>query len=673
LLIGCPKCGFTKDKDPGKALEFCPHDGIYLVPLKTYSSRTQEKKTLNADLEGLEFVREWFPGNYEVRDGQLDFARSAHKCLNQGKTFLGSAPCGIGKSLAALLASLPLLESKKILICFRTRSQLHIYLKELKALKRRLSVVSFISKREMCPLKRISSLPYFDFLEACRRLKKNSESRTDPYCRYFRNLTSNMDKAKKAAIGCAMEILSPQKLVERMAKTGFCAYEALKTVLGEVNVFLGTYHYVFNPEIRENLLRSLGVDLSHTVVIVDEAHNLPGFSREQLSDRLTQTTIERASAEVEEFESEDSPIVKQYLEGLEDCILQPSLDRLKRGELKVLSPQSLSHIIEEELGCPGHEITEAILDYGEYVRDLREERGYDRIFSYTHRVGEFLTNFFEKRDRRYLHLIQRDKGDRIVLEVRNMDGRELTDPVLRESGGCVLMSGFLQPLDVYSDLCLYRGGDAVLREFESPFTRENRLIVVAEDVSSRLERRTGEEMGRWAEYVNAVLGVNQGNTAVFFTSYALLHALIPLIETDRDLIVEQRKTKRSRLVERLRRSDENVLLGVLGGKFSEGIDYPGRLLTGVVVVGFPYATWSPYQKALIKYFDEQFPGKGRLYAQACGRPIRSSTDRGCIVILDERVAQSKIRRCLPNYFQHEMKLVESPLECEEEIGRFWRS
>jgi DNA excision repair protein ERCC-2 len=279
-------------------------------------------------------------------------------------------------------------------------------------------------------------------------------------------------------------------------------------------------------------------------------------------------------------------------------------------------------------------------------------------------------------------LVQRDERDRVVLEVRNMDGRELTDPVLRESSGCILMSGFLSPLNVYRDLLLYPGGEAVLREFDSPFPRENRLILVARDVSSKLERRTPGEMGRWADYINGALEANQGNMAVFFTSYALLQVLQPLIETDREMVVERRETRRSAVMKVLEASDGNVLLGVLGGKFSEGIDYPGRLLTGVVVVGFPYASWSPYQEALIGYFDESFPGKGRLYAyvtpavlrliQACGRPIRSSTDRGCILILDERVAQPRIKRSLPSYFQNEMKLVESPRECVEEIRRFWK-
>ncbi len=129
------------------------------------------------------------------------------------------------------------------------------------------------------------------------------------------------------------------------------------------------------------------------------------------------------------------------------------------------------------------------------------------------------------------------------------------------------------------------------------------------------------------------------------------------------------------------RSDDNVLFGVMGGKFSEGIDYPDNILTCVVAVGLPYATWNVYQKALISYFNHQFPGKGRTYAyltpailrliQTCGRVHRSATDKGCIAILDERVTRPSIKKQLPSYYQNEMKIARNPIDCAAQIRKFW--
>ena len=119
----------------------------------------------------------------------------------------------------------------------------------------------------------------------------------------------------------------------------------------------------------------------------------------------------------------------------------------------------------------------------------------------------------------------------------------------------------------------------------------------------------------------------------------------------------------------------------MGGKLSEGIDYPNNLLTCVVAMGLPYATWNIYQRALIDYYDHQFPEKGETYAylspailrlvQTSGRVHRSPQDKGCIIILDERLTYPHIRQQLPLYFQKEMKIVEGPKDCARNVSEFW--
>ncbi|MCW3976539.1 MAG: ATP-dependent DNA helicase [Candidatus Bathyarchaeota archaeon] len=625
--------------------------------------------------------RNWFPEGYELRKGQMKFIEEASKAIKSNAVFLGSAPCGTGKSLGSMLTVLPQLGENKLLICFRTRSQLHIYLKELKALGRNPSAVSLFSKQDMCPLRRKSDLSYFDFLEECRRLKENCESFTRPYCKFYWNINRKKKEAEELALDCARKILAPKEAVRRMSRRGFCAYEALKRVLDRVDIFLGTYHYTFNPTVRAALLKSFGVSLSNVYLIVDEAHNLPTFSRELLSDRLTQNTLEGALREAETFEHESLPSVREYLGVLNAEIFQRAQEALEKEELKPLDPQKVGDLFLDQSGASGSEAAETIHEYGEHVRETRRELGYERIFSYNHRVGEFLENFFEKVGTEYIHLIHRDWRDRIVLEIRSFDGREITDSVLQQARGSILMSGFLSPPKVYRDLTLYKHGGVHLKEFDSPFPPENRLILAAENVSSRFEKRNDKMLEKWKDYIEALSEANEGNIAVFFTSYALMHTVLPLIKTNRKKIVEQRKTNRDSVIGQLTRSTDNALFGVMGGKFSEGIDYPDNLLTCVVAVGLPYATWNVYQKALINYFDHQFPGKGRTYAyltpailrliQTCGRVHRSATDKGCIVLLDERVTRPNIKNQLPSYYQTEMKIVRNPIDCAEQIRKFW--
>jgi DNA excision repair protein ERCC-2 len=449
-----------------------------------------------------------------------------------------------------------------------------------------------------------------------------------------------------------------------------------------VDIFLGTYHYAFDPMIRATLLKSLDADLSGVYVIVDEAHNLPIFSRELLSDQLTLRTVREALRETETFEHELVPSVQEYLETLDYDVFSRFQDSLEVGELRRVAPQGLSEIFQERCNFPGQEVAEIIHDYGEGVRETRRKLGYNRIYSYNHRVGEFLINFFEKEPERYLHLAHKDRRDRANMEVRCFDGRALTDPVLREAKGSILMSGFLSPIQVYRDLTLNDEKTTHLKEFNSPFPPENRLILVAKGVSSRFKERTYTTIQRWKEYIEAILEANQGNVAVFSTSYNLMHTILKHIETNRNVIVEKPKTRRQVLLKQLSRTSENALFGVMGGKFSEGVDYPGKLLTCVVAVGLPYAKWNVYQSAMISYYDKQYPERGRLYAyitpailrlvQACGRVHRSEKDKGCIAILDERVIDPKIRQLLPNYFQEEMKIISDPNEALNQIEAFWK-
>jgi DNA excision repair protein ERCC-2 len=108
-----------------------------------------------------------------------------------------------------------------------------------------------------------------------------------------------------------------------------------------------------------------------------------------------------------------------------------------------------------------------------------------------------------------------------------------------------------------------------------------------------------------------------------------------------------------------------VLLGVQGGRSSEGADYPGDQMNSVAVVGVPYAEPTARVKAQIKYYENQFPECGREYgyvvpalkkaAQAAGRPIRTLEDRGAILFMDYRFASQYCQSFLPIWIRREMK------------------
>jgi len=193
-IYACRKCKKTYTLEEYNQSGFCRACEAILIPRNKFTifHRTNIhaiKQTIEKKPSRL------IPKNYETRKEQNDFIKEATDALNKDRIFLGSAPCGIGKSLASLLAILPQLKDNKLLISFRTRSQLRIYLKELKALRLNISAVSFISKQSMCSRNFERNLSYIDFFEICKRLKENSRSSNRPQCKFYAN---NLQREKEA-------------------------------------------------------------------------------------------------------------------------------------------------------------------------------------------------------------------------------------------------------------------------------------------------------------------------------------------------------------------------------------------------------------------------------------------------------------------------------------------
>lgn len=120
-----------------------------------------------------------------------------------------------------------------------------------------------------------------------------------------------------------------------------------------------------------------------------------------------------------------------------------------------------------------------------------------------------------------------------------------------------------------------------------------------------------------------------------------------------------------------------VLLAASAGSFGEGIDLMGDFLKGVVIVGMPLTKPDLETEELIKYYDMKY-AKGWDYGyimpaiittmQNAGRCIRSETDRGVIVFLDERYLWAGYRKCFPKEWC--MKVSANP---REEIEQFYKT
>ena len=132
---------------------------------------------------------------------------------------------------------------------------------------------------------------------------------------------------------------------------------------------------------------------------------------------------------------------------------------------------------------------------------------------------------------------------------------------------------------------------------------------------------------------------------------------------------------RREFLNRFENTDEPCLaLCVLGGLFSEGIDLPGNRLVGVIITGVGLPVPSARLQAIRSCYQHHF-GDGFAYAmripgmqkvlQAAGRVIRSETDTGLVVLLDDRYFQRDYEALLPPEWKiitHDLKRAVKLLE-----------
>ena len=176
--------------------------------------------------------------------------------------------------------------------------------------------------------------------------------------------------------------------------------------------------------------------------------------------------------------------------------------------------------------------------------------------------------------------------------------------------------------------------------------------------------------------INEVVQNTPANTGIFTASFGVLNSLIAEgLEhvLDKPLFHEHRgmsSKANEKLVAEFKACSERdgaVFLGVQGGRTSEGVDFPGKQMNSVVIVGVPYAEPTPRVKAQISYYEKCFPKLGRKYgyvlpamkkaSQAAGRPIRTLEDKGAIVFLDYRFATNYCRRFLPSWMSNGLKVL----------------
>jgi DNA excision repair protein ERCC-2 len=624
---------------------------------------------------------EYFPYPFP-RQGQKEMMTAIETAVNTGANICAEAPNGFGKTCVVLSAVLPWVKenSGKVLYCARTHRQLDRVMEELLEISGRqdASGVSFRGRRHMCLNQFV--LENADFVapisEVCGQLKATGR------CSYYEKLKRS-GTPEDLLEDMPKKVLTAPEIVKYAASKSMCPYELAKRLAKVVDVVALSYLYVFDPWILDVFIPELGTSPSRMVLVQDEAHNVPATALDSASDSLTVRVVRQATREVSDGPYQDSTSF-EFCRSLTKKMLELTTG-MRENEEKIINP---IEVIDSVTSISGLDSTDRILhhmrDHGaEIKKSLLKAGKFPR--SSIHRVADFLLTWIRCAERNdYAFLLAQSGetggGKRVSLDRVALNPTSVTGPILGMVHCSVAVSGTISPLEAYAEM-LGLGSEATKVSFQNPFAMKSRLGLIVHSIDTSFQNRSKTMYDRIVDHCVAVARSTPGNTGIFTSSYSIARALIDgglERQLRRPLYIERPNMKgadNDRIIEEFKSRGEKggaVLLGVQGGRNSEGGDFPGASMESVVVVGVPYAKPTPRMKALIDYYDSVFNQKGRDYAyvlpamtraiQAAGRPVRRLDDRGVIVLLDQRFATPYLSRFIPAWLKETLQVVQDDPE-----------
>ncbi|MHA1278389.1 MAG: ATP-dependent DNA helicase [Candidatus Helarchaeota archaeon] len=635
-------------------------------------------------------VQEYFP--FTPRPGQTLMANEIYYGVLSHNHVAIEGAAGIGKTVTVLSALLPICKEEGLTLLYtaRTHSQMQRVIEELNAIQRQkshaITGICLHGRANMCLNPEIQAAGPVEAMELCNMLKKEHK------CDFYENLKS---KDVAEATGC----FTADYLREFAMDAHICPYYLGKELLPHCDVIALTYMYLISPLIRPTFFKSLKKDVSECIIVFDECHNLPHLTMNTMSLHVSLRGLNRAIREYLRHDATGKyPQILEFLKHFRNYLQEfqshygPIKDEAEVGVDKTAVQSHLKQFVDKHsidlfLFCG------VIKSFAWQVKRQLLKMNKNSYSSIAH-FGNFLEHLIHTfKEPQYLHYFTLAKNH-IQYNIRCIDCRRILAQ-LQNARSIVSISGTLNPIDAYIDICGFPSCTR-RRVLPSPFDPSKVGVFCTRGLDVSFFNRNPARYQALAKRCMEVVRATPGNTAIFTASYEVLEGLqktflIKDIKAHKYEVFIEQKVLSSKENERMineyktngHKGRKSVLLGVCGGRNSEGVDFPGVEMLSTIIVGVPLARMSHSIKQLILYYTEQFgfhKGKDYIYTlpalrranQAAGRPIRWLKDYGVIVLLDDRFTWPHYRRFLSHWINEKMVILKDrDGELEEKVATFY--
>ena len=630
---------------------------------------------------------------YKTRKNQRAIMDTITKNLQSEDDFIFESGTGSGKTICTLASALSfaLKNNKKIIYTTRTNAQQRQVILELRQIRSKMEKnqdtifgLGIQGRANMCVLARNNPDYARGTADELSRLCSNEKkmvrlNNKHDGCIYYRRFIED-NKVDNTLDWIKNSLPTAEETIEHCEKLQICPYELNKLLIKDASIVVVPYVYVFENVIRNMLFDWLSVNEKDVILIVDEAHNLPDYIRDLFSLQLSVWMLQNCIIESDKYGN--PTLIKDNLTVSDFCNIIIDIIRdlrdtyvyniFENGIIKNTPNREDAFIPTNEFEIEIlsrlkttskklHDIISDLIAYGEKIQEYKQKKG-KLPRSFIHKLGVFLEFWNNLEDNKYVKLIvDSSEGKNPRIEAYCLDP-SIVNYIIKKFYSTIHMSGTLEPLEEYRD-SMGLPKDSELVAYPSPFSHTNRKILYVNDVTTKYDEilKDKEIMERMKFYISKICNNFPKNTMVFFPSFKYLSNFkrdFNFKDMGRYFYFEEQKMSQSALMEIVNDFKSSgledgkcaTLFSVMGGRISEGMDFPAEQLEIVLIVGIPYPKPTAKQRGLQKYYELKFR-KGWEYTveaptarkllQSIGRLIRDENDKGIAVILDKRANRFK--------------------------------
>lgn len=593
-----------------------------------------------------------FPFPY--REGQRDLVTSVYRTILRKKKLFIQAPTGVGKTMATVFPAVRAVgEGLGEKIFYLTA----------KTIMRTVAEQAFSLLKEKGLLYKTITLTAKEKICFCEEAECNPDA-----CPYAKGHFDRVNDAVFDLITHSGD-WSREVLEEQAKKHMVCPFEMSLDVSDWADAVICDYNYAFDPQAHLKRFFSES-GKGEYLFLIDEAHNLVERGREMYSASLYKEDLLEVRKMVK---AEDPKLAK----GLSECNQQ--FLELKRECEHYQILKSVSHIALKLMN-----VLSKLEDYLEECKDAEKKK---RVLDFYFAVRSFL-NIHDIMDENYVIFSEMMEDGRFQIKLFCVNPAVNLQNYLEQGNSTIFFSATLLPVHYYKKLLSVEKDDYAVYAHSS-FPQENKFLFIGTDVSTRYTRRGESTYQRFARYIAVMAEQKKGNYMAFFPSYRFLEEVhtcfLECVDHEVDSICQvsyMDEEQREEFLEEFEQEREKSLVAfcVMGGIFSEGIDLTDDKLIGAVIAGTGLPQVCTEREILKQYFNAAdmdgfdyaylYPGMNKVL-QSAGRVIRTESDRGVILLLDDRFRAMRYREVFPREWQQYQ--LGSVKNLEQEIRTFWES